>query len=355
MFCESPLDCWKCGTCVCDDGIVSPRLVFSFKTALDYHLRYSPNYLTALHATENNRLSLACGKCAACLIRKRKDMAVRISNEVSCHEDCCFLTLTYNDESIPVSHPNHDKQILELTRGVSTREEDGLFTLVPSDVQKFLKRLRRHLEYIPSRKKEYRDHVTTPIRYFCVGEYGTKSHRPHYHLIIFGWKPSDQYIHEVRKGYTINRSPQIEKLWKYGFSTVAAVNHGVAKYCAQYVTKKYVSSVSNELYPYVVPEFTLQSTRNGGIGSLWLHKYAANLKQGFINIRNGTERISKCSVPRYYYDRLRKINLPLWLELRDMRLDFVSNKTKPTDFDDVFRKVYKEQLNMKHAISKEQI
>lgn len=354
MFCIEPIDCWKCGTCVCDDGVVSPRLIFSFAKALEYFSRSAPSVYHAIQAADNAHISLVCGKCPACLMRKRKDMSVRISNEVACHDDCCFITLTYNNESVPVAHPNHETHILELTRGIKTRSDDGLYTLVPADVQKFIKRLRRHLEYIPIKRREYRDHVGKPIRYFCVGEYGSKSHRPHYHLIIFGWKPSDQYIHDLRDGYTINRSPQLEKLWKFGFSTCANVNHGVAKYCARYVTKKYVTSVADELYPYVVPEFTLQSTRNGGIGSLWLEKYSANLRHGFINIRNG-ERISKCSIPRYYYDRLRKINLPLWLELREERVNYLNVNRKPTDFGDVFNKVEIEYDKFLYSLTKEEL
>lgn len=352
MFCVKPLDCWRCGTCVCDDGVTSPRLVFSYSAAFDYYARLGLGYHETIAALERSRMSLACGKCEACQIRKRKDMAVRLSNEVQCYDECCFLTLTYNKESIPVSHPNHQRQVLELTRGVQTRGDDGLYTLVPSDVQKFFKRLRRHLEYVPKRKTDKRDHVSKPIRYFCVGEYGSKSHRPHYHLIIFGWKPSDQIVHQIKDGYTINRSAQIEKLWTYGFSTVAEVNHGVAKYCAQYVTKKYLSSVASELYPYVVPEFTLQSTRNGGIGATWLNRYFNNLRQGFINIRNG-ERISKCAIPRYYYDRLRKINLPLWLELRDERIEWIRRNPVVSDYDEILRKVEVERHNLLYAISKE--
>lgn len=343
MFCVKPLDCWRCGTCVCDDGVTSPRLVFSYASAFDYFARLGLGYHETIAALERSRMSFACGKCEACQIRKRKDMSVRLANEIQCHEDCCFITLTYNDDNIPYRTIDG-----EITRGLIQPSNP---TLLPADVQKFLKRLRRHLEYVPKKETFKRDHVSKPIRYFCVGEYGTRTRRPHYHLIIFGWKPSDQIVHQIKDGYTINRSAQIEKLWRYGFSTVASVNVGVAKYCARYVTKKFVNTHTN-IDALSIPEFTLQSTRNGGVGATWLNCYFNNLRQGFINIRNG-ERISKCAIPRYYYDRLRKINLPLWLELRDERIEWIRRNPVVTDYDEILRKVEVERHNLLYAISKE--
>lgn len=323
MDCLKPLEVYYCGKCIAKDGVVSPRLVFSYRDALAYWLGLvDNNYFRAVELLNDNTRLLTCGKCAACQIRKRKDMSVRIAHETRMHEDCCFVTLTYNDDNVPVCD-----------------EFVPVQTLVPSHVQKFIKRLRRHLEYLPKKQSlaKKRDHVNHKIRYFCVGEYGTKSKRPHYHLIIFGWKPSDQTVWKLQKGYTVNRSAQIEKLWKYGFSTVCEVNAGVARYCARYVTKKFVRLDNPDLEDSLrVPEFVLQSTRAGGIGATWLLKYQGNLRQGFVNVSDDHGRVSKCCVPKYYYDRLRKINLPLWLELRDERLDWISkNREVCQDLSDI--------------------
>lgn len=347
MDCLKPLQCWQLGTICCKtDGVQSPQLFFSYAKAFEYASRLGLGYLETVSLLERSRRDMACGKCEACLIRKRKDMSVRLSHETACHDDCCFVTLTYNDENVP--YRTFDG---EVGRGFITSDN---CTLLPSDVQKFIKRLRRHLEYVPKKSQKGRDHVTKPIRYFAVGEYGSKTHRPHYHIMIFGWKPSDQVIHQVRNGYTINRSAQIEKLWKYGFSTVADVNHGVAKYCARYVTKKFARLAEKPLDPFVIPEFTLQSVRGGGIGSLWLSKYSDNLRNGYVYVRNG-ERITKCAIPRYYYDRLRKIRLPLWLELRDERINFLKRNKSVYDFDAIRRKVDVHIETYKYQITKEQI
>lgn len=77
-----------------------------------------------------------------------------------------FVTLTYDDEHVP------------RLRGVKTIDK--------SDLQKFIKRLRKSLE---SAKIE--------IKYYGIGEYGrpprrlfngtmSQGYRPHYHIIIFG-------------------------------------------------------------------------------------------------------------------------------------------------------------------------
>lgn len=344
MKCLNPTQCWKCGTIVTkSDGILSPYLVFSPNEALQYFCRISPNEHIAMEMMKKNEIQVPCGHCAACQIRKRKDYAVRLSHEAMMAQCSCFITLTYDDDHIPTTDwqklHSHSKQF---DTGFGSLPE---LTLIPSHVQKFMKRLRRHLEYIP-KKGEKRDHVDGHIRYFAVGEYGSKTHRPHYHILIFGWSPSDKTLMKIHNGKPVYRSAQLEKLWKYGFSSVSDVNTFVAKYCARYVTKKFKRLQTDDGFAEcIVPEFTLCSSRDGGIGSSWFDVYGeSSLKTGFVNVRCG-DRISRFAVPKYYYNRLRKRNLPLWLELRDQRIKFVSSHIGlPSSYDDVRRMVEVSQL-----------
>lgn len=69
-----------------------------------------------------------------------------------------FVTLTYNEQCMPVF-------------------SNGIPTLWKQDVQAFLKRLRKKTD-----KK---------LRYYLTGEYGSKTLRPHYHMILFNF-PLDQ-------------------------------------------------------------------------------------------------------------------------------------------------------------------
>lgn len=335
--CLNPTSAWRCGTVLSKDFVVSPRLVFSATKALEYFLRLSSGCLAVAKSfMDQNEQSVPCGHCRLCQLRKRKEMSVRLSHEASCHESCCFITLTYNDDNVPTTdfRPIDDPD-KKFDVGLGSFPE---LTLIPSHVQKFIKRLRRHLEYVPKIKSDRRDHVSR-IRYFAVGEYGSKTHRPHYHVIIFGWRPSDGQLFKMHNGNPVYRSSQIEKLWKYGFSSFSDVNPYVAKYCARYVTKKFARLEDpNDLHD-VVPEFTLQSVRDGGIGALWFDKFGEHAcSLGLCTLRCG-ERISKCSIPRYYWSRLRKRNLPLWIKCRDARITWV--KTHPrlaSTFDELQRK-----------------
>ena len=67
--------------------------------------------------------------------------------------------------------------------------EDIAEILLYTDVQKFLKRLR----------KAYRG----KLRYFVAGEYGEQTARPHYHMILYGWQPTDlEHLYKIQyNGY----------------------------------------------------------------------------------------------------------------------------------------------------------
>lgn len=348
--CLNPRPCWVCGTIRSKaDGVISPHIVFSEGEALRYFQSIYGTML-GMKFMRKNEVTQPCGKCAACQIRKRKDWTVRLSHEASCYEDnCCFVTLTYNDDSIPVTcfgkFKTDDKM---LDRGLG---ELPLMTLHVKDAQDFIKRLRRHLEYIPksARLRNSRDHVTTPIRYYCVGEYGGKYGRPHYHLMIFGWRPSDMEVHSSRDGHLIYRSAQIEKLWKFGFSTVEPVQGGVAKYCSRYVTKKFARLNNDDPFAdCIVPEFFLQSVRHGGIGSTWFDQnYEAMLQRGYASVKVGSN-YSKFAIPSFYWRRCRQKNLCLWLQLRDERIQFMRSSSRLIEgLEDLQRSVDCYALNEK--------
>lgn len=322
--CLNPIEVYICGTTFAKDGVLSPKMVFSYHEAIEYYYRIFGSHAMAHDRLMRNNTIMPCGKCALCLKRKRKDMVTRIQHERSMVRDCCFITLTYDDINLPMSGSNDwKKDKFIIGRG----ELVGKPTLLPSDVQKFLKRLRRHLEYKPLKLSDRRDHVDGKIRYFCVGEYGSKTGRPHYHLLIFGWRPSDLKLFQMRGGYNVYRSSQIEKLWKYGFSTVGDAESGVAAYCARYCTKK-LKNLVKDLPDNVCPEFFLQSVRAGGIGATWVDKYYKQLINGFVTYRNA-HGIVKVSCPKYYYDRVRKVDREFWLDLRDQKIEFIKSNNKP--------------------------
>lgn len=341
--CLNPNCAWICGVVRSkSDGVLSPHMVFSPSKAMQYFRNICGDGVVAIDMMQRNEVSVPCGKCAACQIRKRRDWTTRLTNEASVYDDnCCFLTLTYDDDNVPVTcfNPVNGAVPKMVDRGVGNLP---LQTLLVSDVQKFIKRLRRHLEYVPKsdRLRNGRDHVER-IRYYVCGEYGSKYRRPHYHLLIFGWKPSDMVPFDCRDGHMIYRSAQVEKLWRFGFSTVAPVAGGVAKYCSRYVTKKFARL--QDLDPFkdcVFPEFSLQSVRDGGIGASW---FDANLEsclsKGYVDVQVDGKTFFKAPVPTYYWRRARKLRLCFWLQLRNEKMQLLAQGVPSVSVDELIRSV----------------
>lgn len=175
--------------------------------------------------------SLNCGSCISCQNKYSNSWAVRLSLEASLHKSMFFLTLTYSDDYLPFNS-----------------------SLLKSDVQKFLKRLRKVLS-----KKFIK------IRYFLTGEYGGLFGRPHYHLVIFGWQPSDLvYFKDSSKGVALYTSLFLENVWKKGFITVGLnMDIKALKYLS-----KYMSKLVDVDYDKVSP-FVTQSRKPGlGLGAV---------------------------------------------------------------------------------------
>ncbi|KAA6326507.1 hypothetical protein EZS27_024396 [termite gut metagenome] len=188
-----------------------------------------------------------CGKCLACLSRRRAQWSVRLEKELAVSSSAFFITLTYA-EDCPTS--------------VSKR-----------DCQLFMKRLRKACE-------PYR------LRYFLVSEYGTKSLRPHYHLILFNF-PREQYdLHSV-----------LFAAWDKGFFAVGTVTSKSINY-----TTKYCLAVAN-LPSYLEKPFML-SSRRPGIGACYLSDAVLSYhRAGLVDYITKPDGV-KVAMPQYYKDRI---------------------------------------------------
>jgi hypothetical protein len=179
-----------------------------------------------------------CGQCQPCRIKKRREWTHRIVLESMIHKTNNFLTLTYNDKSLP---------------------EGG--TLVKEDYQKFLKKLRRHAQF----------------RYFIVGEYGDKSERPHYHAAIFGLGPEHKKLYD--------------RCWDKGYTYSGELNYTTATYIAGYVTKKLTNANDERTKDWLQgrePEFSRQSLKPG-IGALVIDAIVDMLtsENGYLAMEHG--------------------------------------------------------------------
>lgn len=202
---------------------------------------------------ESQSVVVSCGQCLECLKQRSIEWSFRIMDEAKLYPLNCFITLTFSPEYLPL---------------------DG--SISKRDVQLFMKRLRKFV-------------FPLKIRFFASGEYGSKRLRPHYHIIIFGYDFPDKYFFKYDGKTKLYRSPSLEKLWTFGFSSVGEVTYDSALYCAKYMQKVQFQSFRKLS---LTEPFILMSNRPG-IG--YASAYNVDLKSLKI-YRNG--KFSK--IPRYY-------------------------------------------------------
>lgn len=183
-----------------------------------------------------------CGKCNVCLNRKQSVWISRIEQEFLCHPFAFFVTLTYDNRSVPKLELVYDRSECEYNLvDDSTGECFALSELkgfkpssrlyvskrknIPylrfKDVQDFLKRLRFYIENSQLFQNERKEQ----LRYFIVGEYGPTTFRPHYHAIF--WLDSREVQSRFRDF--------VYKCWKFGNINFKRADAGTAKYVARYV------------------------------------------------------------------------------------------------------------------------
>lgn len=207
-------------------------------------------------------IDVPCGKCAACQQRRVSDITFRLFQEYRHASSAYFFTLTYDDCNIPLA------------------EVDGSLypTLKKEDVQKFLKRLREHIQPVK-------------IRYYIVGEYGPNTNRPHYHGILFNYPLGCDILRDIQGAWQLYGE-------SFGFVSVSPVTPGRISYIAKYVTK------SDSLFERVKPvkEFSL-SSRKPAIGSQFLTPalVKAYRRRTQTYVRDGAY---KKHMPSYYRDKI---------------------------------------------------
>lgn len=146
----------------------------------------TPFYVNTL--LEKN-IPVPCGKCPPCKARRASGWSFRLMQEEKNASSAHFITLTYDTDFVPIT-------------------QNGFMSLRKRDIQLFFKRLR----------KQHSSDVQ--IKYYCVGEYGTRTKRPHYHIILF--------------------SADIEKIqpsWQLGAVHYGAVTGASIGYTLKYMCK----------------------------------------------------------------------------------------------------------------------
>lgn len=237
-------------------------------------------------------LKLRCGQCIGCRLARSEAWAVRCVNEAACHDQNCFITLTYDKDHLPQYGSLHYRHF-----------------------QLFLKRLRKAFSHVD----DFGNYWRLPIRFFMCGEYGEDNARPHFHACLFGVAFSDMaYWGKSPSGQEIFRSETLERLWPFGFSSIGRLTFESAAYVARYICKKVtgkdaelhygrVDLATGEVYE-LEPEFCQMSLKPG-IGANWIKEYSNEVLVHDGVVVDGSVR----SVPKYY-DNILSESFPDWFE-----------------------------------------
>lgn len=237
---------------------------------------------------DGTRIDIPCGGCIGCRLDRAAEWQARLIHESKTHVLSCFLTLTYDDQHLPLGG-----------------------TLVKKHFQDFMKRLRKS--------------TGGGIRFFACGEYGETTRRPHYHALIFGHDFADKRQYSKgAKGDVLYNSQVLNQLWGHGNCLIGAVSPDSCGYVARYIMKKVRGQLAEEHYKNVdtktgeiipiLPEYIHMSTRPA-IGLNFYEKFKDEIIQSDFVLVKGKKR----KTPRYYDKRLKQENPDLYEEIKFVR------------------------------------
>lgn len=262
----------------------------------------NPNYhnksglISALADTSSMYINVPCGHCSECVAVRQMGIIQRVQMEELTNH-IFFCTLTYSNDAMPV---------ISTSTGYDIRYADF------SDVQKMLKRLRKHNAFGRS------------FRYFCVSEL-SKRGRPHFHLLFFVPKlDSDDYndclnlenvmFHAVLSEWRRNKGSVRKPIWQP---------------CCQYVRKMIRGRIkSNFDLHYVDPRTTDNGTADVGF---YVTKY-------MIKPSDRAERLQsalRLNLDPDEYNQIWSIVKPKWVA--SLKFGLSSNKAKNYVYDCVSR------------------
>lgn len=172
---------------------------------------------------------LRCRVCIGCRSDRACDISLRAAHEAQMHDAGCFLTLTYDRESLPVTwkYSSDEGQRLALAHPQRVVPYGG--SLRREDVVVFMKRLRKRVH------EDYGERV----RAYVVGEYGGRTQRPHYHALLFGFdfRHDRIRVEDSRGGHPQWSSKLLDELWSAGMCRIGELGQQSAQYAAKYALK----------------------------------------------------------------------------------------------------------------------
>ena len=247
-------------------------------------------------STSRGLVQVPCGKCVQCLQKKVSSTTLLLDLESQrcayveeinlTYDDACLPYIDFNDDSLASFSSDHPNEIFPVKFGSSrkirkynprtksyyvTKENISNFgSVFPLDWRRYLDKYNRRVdEYylrFPDRKRgisRFKNHVpilyapdlkkylyrlrqylkknyAIEIRFFAVGEYGSNSLRPHWHILLFhnSRKLRESFRNVVDlPGHTLKNPRQccrefyLYPLWLHGATTTKCTD----KHCSSYV------------------------------------------------------------------------------------------------------------------------
>ena len=229
-----------------------------------------------------------CGKCEICLDNKRQDWFVRLLEEMKASVLSLFVTLTYDEEFVPI--------------------KNGIRVLNEDDVTSFFMKLRKRFQY---------DKKDIKFKYYLASEYGSLGQRPHYHTCFFfkfDFIDAENYIYT--RHYI---EDAIRDKWGKGFVDIGLLRPGGIAYTTKYIHKKRTPPEG------AVKPFQRQSH---GLGEAYVQNFN-NInyhKRNVIDNNKYTYHQTTYRLPRYFREKLFNET-----ELRTLRREYEKRAEQISD------------------------
>lgn len=261
-------------------GLIS-GINFSIRYKNDIYYKPGYQYLKKVMKNEGvekleDLIAVPCGHCEDCLKANARAWSIRILEEAKQYKNNYFITLTYDDEHLPLNG-----------------------SLVKDEISKFNKKLKTYLNRLG---------MNSYFRFFGVGEYGSQTFRPHYHVIYFNLDlPDIRLWRKNELGQFIFRSDFLESCWSMGNIEIGSVSVQSACYVARYCDKKKKNLTREDLDLMkkfnLEPEFSCMS-RRPGIGANYIVNLIDNVKNGVYKIQYKNNNFS---IPKFYTKKFEEL------------------------------------------------
>lgn len=233
-------------------------------------------------------VACACGHCLECAQKYQNDWSFRLSSEAIYWEHVYFVTLTYDNENLPLQTIVDDIYLAEANTALAAlpptksrvkflrnqSNKDIFNVLTGSHVGDFLPEVNKAdcQLYIKRLRENLRTNYNSFIKFFLCSEYGPNTFRPHYHLLIYSHLPIGKISSAIVESWNLGEVKYKEIQYDHSPS---GDFQNVSGYVSKYVSKPTVFESPWVNFGFVCKPFRLMSK---GLG----FHYVANICEQYL-------------------------------------------------------------------------